>query len=69
MVEEARGGWTAPELVAKIVGDGGGAGEIGDSLGAPVQWFLRGKEGEREAIKRARSQASLIRQFTRIQAE
>ena len=46
---------TAPELVAKLVGDGGGAEEIGDSLGAPVQWFLRGKGGEREVIKQARS--------------
>ena len=46
LVGEARGNAVLPELAKNLVGDGGGAEEIGGSLGALLLRCLRGKEGE-----------------------
>ena len=53
MVGEARGDAVLPELAKNLVGDGGGAEEIGDSLVDLEASCLGGKEEEGEVVKRA----------------
>ena len=48
-----------PESRNKLVGDGGGAEEIGDSLGAERRSGLGENVAEREVLKNARSQERL----------
>ena len=53
MVGEARGDAVLPELAENLVGDGGGAEEIGDSLVALEAWCLGEMEEEEEGIYHA----------------
>ena len=46
MLEKARGGVELPESALNLVGDGGGAERIGDSLGAERRSDLGKKEEE-----------------------
>ena len=46
MVKEARGDAVPPDLVENLVGDGGGAERICDSLVALEAWCLGGMEEE-----------------------
>ena len=68
MVDEARGGSVWPELRAKLVGDGGGAEKIGDSIGAERRSGLGKNVAEREVLKNARSQERLTAALTPIDA-
>ena len=45
MLGEVRGDAVLPELAKNLVGEGGGAEEIGDSLGALLQRCLRKGRG------------------------
>ena len=53
MVGEARGDVMLPELAENLVGDGGGAEEIWNSLVALEAWCLGGMEEEEEGIYHA----------------
>ena len=65
MLGEARGGVVSPKSGNKLVGDGGGAEEIGDSLGAERRRRLREKEEEVLAFNSVQSRrdygAALLR--------
>ena len=69
LVNEAWEGRVWPALRDKLVGDGGGAEEIGDSLGAERRSCLGKNDEEGEAFKGAWSMRGITQALWRIDRE